>query len=290
MPQDHPAVQLRTPSPDLGQCQASIVWLFVFDSLIAGPAVTVWLVGAARPSVFSMRNMDTAPEFPGPCLRCSGLNFWRDRDDRIRCAHCDPARAAWLIRERIRADPTKQASALERAVTFVEDLFKSCAPAQKLAGRELCLNARTALAQALKAGIAPATLTRASWKLGLFSVKTRPGLAIGPAARIAPGCFLRLRYRDRMSFPAAPFPRAHGTHAARSDRPAHANGIIAPDSTRAVARPQGNLDIKLGGVVFGTWGALGGLVTLLYDVMSERQNRLEEKLDKIIKELKRISD
>jgi hypothetical protein len=31
------------------------------------------------------------------------------------------------FRDRIRADPTKQASALDRAVTFVEDLFKSYA-------------------------------------------------------------------------------------------------------------------------------------------------------------------
>jgi len=31
--------------------------------------------------------MIITPELTGPCPRCSGLNFWRDRKERIRCAH-----------------------------------------------------------------------------------------------------------------------------------------------------------------------------------------------------------
>jgi hypothetical protein len=79
--------------------------------------------------------MDATREILGPCPHCFGLIFWRDREDRVRCAQCDPANAAWLVRERIRADPTKRVSALERATSFLEDLVKSTAPAQALAGR-----------------------------------------------------------------------------------------------------------------------------------------------------------
>jgi hypothetical protein len=149
--------------------------------------------------------MSVTPELPGPCPRCSGLAFWRDCEDRVRCAQCDPARAAWLVRERIRADPTKRVSALEHAVSFLADLLKSTVPAQALAGRPACLDARTALAQALKAGIAPATLMRASWKLGLCSTKTRKG-RLWTSATVAAGRFSRLWYRDRMRFLAAPCP------------------------------------------------------------------------------------
>ena len=38
-----------------------------------------------------------------PCWRCDGITFWRIRDGVVHCATCDPARAAWLIAERLRA-------------------------------------------------------------------------------------------------------------------------------------------------------------------------------------------
>jgi hypothetical protein len=61
----------------------------------------------------------------------------------------------------MRADPTKRVSALDSAVSFLEGLLKNTTHAQMLTGRPTYVGARTALAQALKAGIAPATLTRA---------------------------------------------------------------------------------------------------------------------------------
>jgi hypothetical protein len=64
---------------------------------------------------------------------------------------------------------------LERAVTFVEDLLKRTTLAQSLTGRPAYVAARTARLLALKAAIAPATLTRARWELGIKSVKTRTG-------------------------------------------------------------------------------------------------------------------
>ena len=38
-----------------------------------------------------------------PCWRCDGITFWRARDGVVHCATCEPAHAAWLIAERLRA-------------------------------------------------------------------------------------------------------------------------------------------------------------------------------------------
>jgi hypothetical protein len=91
-----------------------------------------------------------------PCWRCGGLAFWRSGDRGLHCAHCEPAKAHYLIAERLRAAPVPVA-ALERAAAFLRAEMK---------GRERC-SAKTVIAAAGRLGIAPATLTRARWQLGL---------------------------------------------------------------------------------------------------------------------------
>jgi hypothetical protein len=61
------------------------------------------------------------------CWRCAGLNFWRSpsRDGgTIHCSHCEPARAHWLIAERLRAAPLRL-SALERAICYLRAEIKN---------------------------------------------------------------------------------------------------------------------------------------------------------------------
>ena len=53
-----------------------------------------------------------------PCWRCDGITFWRARDGVVHCATCEPARAAWLIAERLRAVPVPP-SQLRRAMRFI---------------------------------------------------------------------------------------------------------------------------------------------------------------------------
>jgi hypothetical protein len=53
-----------------------------------------------------------------PCWRCDGITFWRARDGVVHCATCEPAHAAWLIAERLRAVPVPP-SQLRRAMRFI---------------------------------------------------------------------------------------------------------------------------------------------------------------------------
>jgi len=99
-----------------------------------------------------------------PCLKCNGLVFWRDRSNAIHCSTCKPARAAWLIRERLRAT-TEANSRLRSAQQFI---------LLALGNRER-IAARTVVDAAERATIAPATLTRAREQLKLRSVRTRTG-------------------------------------------------------------------------------------------------------------------
>jgi hypothetical protein len=99
-----------------------------------------------------------------PCWRCGNSNFWRSRDGAVHCAHCEPATAHWIIVERLRAAPVSL-SAIERAIGFLQAETKN----------HNAVAARAIIAAARRIGIAPATLTRARWKLGLGSVKTRRG-------------------------------------------------------------------------------------------------------------------
>ena len=52
-----------------------------------------------------------------PCWRCDDLTFWRGRDNQIHCTRCEPARACYVIAERLRASP-RPLAALERATGF----------------------------------------------------------------------------------------------------------------------------------------------------------------------------
>src|SRR5262249_19703626 len=99
-----------------------------------------------------------------PCWRCGDLSFWRGRDNQVHCTRCEPAKAHYLIPERLRASPVP-ITALERAPRFVQVEFK----ARRSAPAKVMIDA------ARRLGIAPATLTRARWNLGIRSVKTRQG-------------------------------------------------------------------------------------------------------------------
>jgi hypothetical protein len=99
-----------------------------------------------------------------PCWRCAGLNFWRSREGAIHCAHCEPATAHYIISERLRAAPGP-ISALERAIGFLRSELRGCNSGP----------AKSVIDAAKRAKIAPATLTRARWKLGFRSLKTRAG-------------------------------------------------------------------------------------------------------------------
>ena len=39
-----------------------------------------------------------------PCWRCDGITFWQACDGVVHCAICKPARAAWLISQRLRSN------------------------------------------------------------------------------------------------------------------------------------------------------------------------------------------
>src|SRR5262249_51556825 len=99
-----------------------------------------------------------------PCWRCDGITFWRARDGVVHCATCEPAHAAWLIAERLRATPVPP-SQPRRAMRFI---------LLELNGAESGA-ARAVIDAASRANIAPATLTRAWQELGLRSVKKPRG-------------------------------------------------------------------------------------------------------------------
>ena len=99
-----------------------------------------------------------------PCLKCNGLVFWRDRSNAIHCSTCEPARAAWLIRERL------------RATTIADTQMRH---AQRLILRHLegvdSVAAIVVAAAAARAKVSPATLTRARMMLKIRSQKRPSG-------------------------------------------------------------------------------------------------------------------
>ena len=99
-----------------------------------------------------------------PCWRCDGITFWRARDGVIQRATCEPARAAWLIAERLRATPVPP-SQLRRAMRFI--LLQL-----KVAGS---VDAKCVIDAAGREQISVATLTRARTLLGIRSQKQRSG-------------------------------------------------------------------------------------------------------------------
>jgi hypothetical protein len=98
-----------------------------------------------------------------PCVRCGSLVLWRDPSNAIRCSICEPARAAWLIRERLRATTTD--TQLCKGMRLI---------LRELNGAER-IDARAVIDAAERAKIAPATLTRAREQLGLRSRKAPQG-------------------------------------------------------------------------------------------------------------------
>ena len=99
-----------------------------------------------------------------PCVRCGSLVFWRDRSNAIHCSVCEPARAAWLIRERLRATTTADTQ-LRRATRLV---------LRHLDGVD-SVAALVVVAAAERAKVSPATLTRARTLLRIRSQKKRSG-------------------------------------------------------------------------------------------------------------------
>jgi hypothetical protein len=99
-----------------------------------------------------------------PCVQCGSLVFWRDRSNVIRCSTCEPARAAWLIRERLRAT-TMADTQLRRATRLVLHHLD----------RGGSVAAQVVVDAAVKAGISVATLTRARTLLRIRSQKQRSG-------------------------------------------------------------------------------------------------------------------
>jgi hypothetical protein len=99
-----------------------------------------------------------------PCVRCGSLVLWRDRSNIVRCSTCEPARAAWLIRERL------------RATTIADTQMRR---AQRLILRHLegvdSVAAVVVVAAATEAKVSPATLTRARTMLKIHSEKRRSG-------------------------------------------------------------------------------------------------------------------
>jgi len=98
-----------------------------------------------------------------PCVRCGSLVFWRDRNNAIRCL-CEPARAAWLIRERLRATTTTD-SQLRRATRLILRHLDSVDSVAAI----------VVVAAAAQAKVSPATLTRARTLLRIRSQKQRSG-------------------------------------------------------------------------------------------------------------------
>ena len=99
-----------------------------------------------------------------PCWRCDGITFWRARDGVVHCATCEPARAAWLITERLRATPVPP-SQLRRAMRFILLQLKGAAS----------IDAKSVIDAAGREKISVATLTRARTLLRIHSQKQRSG-------------------------------------------------------------------------------------------------------------------
>ena len=99
-----------------------------------------------------------------PCWRCDGITFWRARDGVVHCATCEPARAAWLIAERLRATPVPP-SQLRRAMRFILLELKGAAS----------IDAKSVIDAAGREKISVATLTRARTLLRIRSQKRRSG-------------------------------------------------------------------------------------------------------------------
>jgi hypothetical protein len=99
-----------------------------------------------------------------PCLRCDGITFWRTRDGAIHCATCEPARAAWLIAERLRATAVPP-SQLRRAMRFIVLELKGAGS----------VDAQSVIDAAGREKISVATLTRARVLLRIRSQKQRSG-------------------------------------------------------------------------------------------------------------------
>jgi hypothetical protein len=99
-----------------------------------------------------------------PCVRCGSLVFWRDRSDAIHCSACEPAHAAWLIRERLRATTTADTQ-LRRATRLI---------LHHLDGAD-SVAAIVVVEAAAQAKVSPATLTRARVRFRIRSKQTRQG-------------------------------------------------------------------------------------------------------------------
>jgi hypothetical protein len=97
-----------------------------------------------------------------PCWRCDGITFWRARDGVVQCATCEPARAAWLIAERLRATPVPPSQLRRRCASFCS----------KGAGS---VEAKSVIDAAGREKISVATLTRARTLLRIRSQKQRSG-------------------------------------------------------------------------------------------------------------------
>ena len=106
----------------------------------------------------------TAVNELGPCWRCYGITFWRARDGVVHCATCEPARAAWLIAERLRAVPVPP-SQLRRAMRFILLQLKGAGS----------VDAKSVIDAAGREKISVATLTRARTLLRIRSQKQRSG-------------------------------------------------------------------------------------------------------------------
>jgi hypothetical protein len=128
--------------------------------------------------------------------------------------------------------------ALERAVSFLEDLLKRTKPCQALAGRPAYLDALTSLAEALKAGIVPATLPRAPEARSVVS-EDSPVPGYGPVRN----CSGRMLYRAygtaiRCGSVVSQFHAHTGHSPPGATGRAFAIGVVATQSPPAVARPQ----------------------------------------------------
>jgi len=99
-----------------------------------------------------------------PCWRCNGNSFWRARDGVVHCATCEPARAAWLIAQRLRAVPVPP-SQLRRAMRFILLELKGAGS----------VAARAVIDAGGREKISVATLTRARTLLRIRSQKQRSG-------------------------------------------------------------------------------------------------------------------
>jgi hypothetical protein len=97
-----------------------------------------------------------------PCWRCDGITFWRARDGVVHCATCEPARAAWLIAERLRATAVPP-SQLRRAMRCILLQLKGAGS----------VDAKSVIGAAVREKISVATLTRARTLLRIRSQKQR---------------------------------------------------------------------------------------------------------------------